>query len=377
MESVEQKFDSQIDTSIQRYRESRRIVPFISDYLPDQRNLPHDERVAYYKQLKEDLGIHTVRTEFRMRHMMNEDGSLNKDVVDSYRSALLAMKEAKLEPPIIYLFSPPKWFIELEKSNTDQLRTRFKAYAIAVKELYRQVGFQPSHIQVMSEVNLRFHTPLSFKTLGDLLDIAGEVFERGKGGPKIMTTLHVGNIDVGTMSESKNWKEFIYRFMKEHGSRIDALGVDYYPGSYEYPAGIPVIGKQPFEAFGGKTPYEWISQQKENGILQGKDIIIAEIGVPAITSESKFARFGYDRIVQSLDHFLLTQEQKGIQGHDLIRAIGFFAGAEFPNVYTMVPGGLDFHPWTLLRKTKDGKWAPTNAGRRLKHLIETRIYTEK
>lgn len=357
------------DTEIQRFRESRHILPFVSDYLPDQKNLPYEERVAYYKQLKEELGLHTVRTEFRMRHMMNEDGSFNKDVVDSYRSALLAMKEANLEPPIIYLFSPPKWFTELETKNPEEFRNKFKSYAVAVKEMYKQAGFQPSYIQVMSEINLPFHTPFSLKTMGDLLDISGEVFERGKGGPKIMTTVHVSST-----GESKNWKDSISRLMNAHGSKLDALGIDYYPGTYEYPAGIPIIGKKPFEAFGGKTPYEWISQQKESGILRGKDVIIAETGVPALTRESKFARFGYDRIVQSLDHFLLTQERKGIKGHEVFGAVGFFAGAEFPNVYTMVPGGLDFHPWTLLRKTKDGKWAPTNAGRRLKDLIETRLY---
>ena len=369
MNSPERIFETSFDTSIKRYRDSRRILPFISDYLPDQRDLPFDQRVAYYKQLKEELGLHTVRTEFRMRHMMNEDGSFNKDVVDSYRSALRAMKEANLEPPIIYLFSPPKWFIELEAKNPDMLRTRFRSYVGAVRDLYKQAGCEPSYIQVMSEVNWSFHTPLSLKTLGDLFDIAGEVFERGKGGPKIMTTVHVGNT-----SASKNWKEFVTNFMNAHGSKLDALGFDYYPGSYEYPAGIPVIGKKPFEAFGGKTPYEWFSQQKDNGILRGKDVIIAEIGVPGLTRESKLARFGYDRIVQSLDHYLLTQERKGIKGHDIFGAVGFFAGAEFPNVYTMVPGGLDFHPWTLLRKTTEGKWAPTNAGRRLKHLIETRLY---
>lgn len=372
MESVEQKLDTQIDTSIQRFRESRRIVPFISDYLPDQRNLPHDERVAYYKQLKEDLGIHTVRTEFRMRHMMNEDGSLNKDVVDSYRSALLAMKEANLEPPIIYLFSPPKWFVDLENNDMNKLRSRFTIFSNVVKELYKEVEFEPQYIQVMSEINLPFHTPLSLNTLGDLFEIAGEVFERGKGGPKIMTTVHVSST-----GESKNWKESIIRLMNANGSKLDALGIDYYPGIYEYPAGVPIIGKKPFDAFGAQTPYEWIAQQKENGVLRGKEVIIAETGVPGITRESKLARFGYNRIVQSLDHYLLTQERKGVKGHEFIRSVGFFAGAEFPNVYTMVPGGVDFHPWTLLRKTKDGKWAPTNAGRRLKHLIETRIYTEK
>lgn len=372
MEIGEQQLDVRIDTSTQRYRESRRIVPFVSDYLPDQRDLPYDERVAYYKQLKNELGLHTVRTEFRMRHLMNEDGSINQDVSESYRSSMRAMKEASLEPPIIYLFSPPKWFIDLENKDLNKLRSRFTIFSTAVKELYKDVGFEPKYIQVMSEINLPFHTPLSLTTVGDLFAIAGEVFDRGKGGPKIMTTVHVSST-----GESKNWKDSISRLMNAHGSKLDALGIDYYPGTYENPAGIPIIGKKPFDAFGAQTPYEWIAQQKENGVLRGKEVMIAETGAPGITRESRFARFGYDRIVQSLDHYLLTQERKGLKGHDVFSSVGFFAGAEFPNVYTMVPGGLDFHPWTLLRKSKENTWTPTSAGRRLKHLIETRIYTQK
>lgn len=65
-------------------------------------------------------------------------------------------------------------------------------------------------------------------------------------------------------------------------------------------------------------------------------------------------------------------------GHDvnaIFSGIGFFRGADFTAVGNKAIGGLDAFPWVLIRKDENNEWTLTSAGRRLKHLIGTRLDT--
>ncbi|MEW6586681.1 MAG: hypothetical protein AB1442_13880 [Nitrospirota bacterium] len=90
--------------------------------------------------------------------------------------------------------------------------------------------------------------------------------------------------------------------------------------------------------------------------------------------KTKYQRFGYDRMIQGLGHFLLGLEKKGTKAHDIFAGISFFTGGDFPEVHTMAPFRIDFVPWTLVRRKKDGGFVLTAAGERLKYLIQTRIH---
>lgn len=355
----------QTDFNVEAARFGRKIEPFITDYLPDDTSFGYGDRVKYYQRLKDTLGIASVRTEFRMKDMINTDGGWNETTALRYGDSLKAMKEAGLDSPTIVLFTPADWMYAQAKTNPQQFVDLYGRFAGRVAELCHQTTVAPSRVQVMNEVNTQFQTKVGFETTIALIQKTAELFKKDFPETKIITTVLTEPV--------KDWREYTTKLLKSAGDNLDGIGFDYYPGSYEYPANIPVIGKKPYEAFAGKTPYPWIAAEKQQGVLKGKEVILSEIGVPALSAESKFQRFGYDRIVQTLDHFFLNLERGGVPAHEVISAIGFFQGGRVEGVDTKVPGGVDFFPWTLMRRNKNGVFEPTNAGRRLKELIRTRI----
>lgn len=355
----------QTDFNVEAARLSRKIEPFISDYLPDDASFCYHDRVKYYRSLKDTLGITSVRTEFRMKDLINTDSGWNELTASRYGDSLRAMKEAGLTPPTIVLFTPADWMYAQAKTNPQQFVDLYGRFAGRVAELCQQTGVAPSRVQVMNEVNTQFQTKIGFETTIALIQKTAEIFRGDFPKTKIVTTV--------LTEPDKNWRVYTTKLLKSAGDNLDGIGFDYYPGTYEYPANIPFIGKKPYEAFAGKTPYPWIASEKKHGILKEKEVIVAEIGVPALNAESKFQRFGYDRIVQTLDHFFLDLERGGVPAHEVISAIGFFQGGRVEGVDTKAPGGIDFFPWTIVRKNSSGVFEPTNAGRRLKDLIRTRI----
>lgn len=288
------------------------------------------------------------------------------------------MKEAGLNAPTIVLFTPADWMYKQAKTNHEQFLDLYGRYAKGVAEICRGKGVAPARVQVMNEVNTSFQTKVGFETTIALIKKTAEIFKKDFSETKIITTV--------LTEPSKDWREYTTKLIKTVGDNLDGVGFDYYPGTYEYPAGIPKIGKKPYEAYAGATPYRWIADEKMHGVLKDKEVILAEIGVPALFRDSskipgfKFVgydyrqqQFGYDRILQTLDHFFLETERKGVLAHEIFSAIGFFTGGRVEGVDTKAPGGVDFFPWTLVRKNSAGVFEPTNAGRRLKDLIRTRI----
>lgn len=351
--------------NIEAARNARKIEPFITDYLPDDTSFKYEDRVNYYRSLKYKLGIASVRTELRMKDLLDKNGKWNEETASRYGDSLKVMNEAGLDAPTIVLFTPADWMYKQAKTNPEQFLDLYGRYAKGVAEICRGKGVAPARVQVMNEVNTSFQTKVGFETTIALIQKTAEIFKKDFPETKIITTV--------LTEPSKDWREYTTKLLKTAGDNLDGVGFDYYPGTYEYPANIPIVGKKPYEAFAGKTPYSWIATEKQQGILKGKEVILAEIGVPALTAESKFQRFGYDRILQTLDHFFLSLERQGTPAQDVFSAVGFFQGGHVQGVDTKTLGGVDFFPWTLLRKNSAGVFEPTNAGRRLKDLIRTRI----
>ena len=370
--------------NIEAARQARRIEPFVTDYLPDDRSFTHKDRVSYYGILKDQLGITSVRTEFRMKDLLDKNGQIVEETVARYGDSLRAMKEAGLSAPTLVLFTPSNEQYDVAKADPKRFVALYGACADRIAALCQETGVAPARVQAMNEVNTAFQTKVGNDMTIELIHRTAEAFKPKFPETKIITTVLTAG--------AKDWQGFTKQLLAKAGSSLDGVGFDYYPGTYENPAGIPIIGKKPYEAFAGTTPYRWIADEKLHGVLKGKDVILAEIGAPAIVPEDipdapkvardaltklgydyRHQRFGYDRIVQTLDHFFLDAERKGVAAHDIFSAIGFFQGGRVQGVDTKAPWGIDFVPFTLLRKDTNGSFQPTEAGKRLSYLIQTRL----
>lgn len=345
------------------YRSLRRIKPFLTDYVSDEDNLSLGERVDYYRLLNSELGINQLRTEFRMSDVVNQDGSFNQVTLKSYKDTLLAMQEAGLEPPIIVLFTPSEWQLELAEADPEKFYALYQTYLGKIADLFEETGIFPSHLQVLNEINTSIQTKFSFDQVVKLIEISADLFKHQHPETKIMTSILT---DLG-----EDWQEFTRELIDRVGHKLDVLGFDYYP-CYSEPLGPYLPCQSPFTVFTDTSVYAWLAQEKLQGILQPFEIMLSETGAPSIEADSRIGRLQYDRMIQVLDHFLLEYERQGHKAEEIFSAIGFFAGGDWPAVVTKAPWRLDFTPFTLLRQT-NGNWEPTFAGKRLKDLIQTRI----
>jgi len=356
---------------IETNRKNRKIEVFITDYSPDDKSFQYQERVAYYHLLIDQLGVSSIRTEFRLKDLLNRDGSINETTISRYRDSLRAMKEAGLEAPTIVLFTPSDWMNNLVRSDQSRMVQLYESCVKRTVQLCSETEVPPARIQVMNEVNTKLQTKHGIDHTVNLIRKTAEIVKPIFPETKVITT-------VLTVPE-KGWQNFTKNLLIKAGDNLDGIGFDYYPGTYENPP-IKILGKRvgksPYESFAGITPYLWLAEQKMNGILKDKEVILAEIGAPAIFQKSilgigydyRQQQYGLDRIVQALDHFPDLK---------IFSAIGFFVAGKVKEVDTKFPGGLDFFPWTLIRRDKDGRWQLTEAGKRLKHLISTRLNTAK
>lgn len=160
------------------------------------------------------------------------------------------------------------------------------------------------------------------------------------------------------------------KLVADAGPTLEAVGFDHYPFWH---ANEWLLAGNAFETFGDTKIYEWIVEQKIAGVLQGKSIQLSEIGMPEMPLDEDFARRGLDRMMQTLDHFLLKYQRQGFKAEDIFSAIGFFEGGNFPSIVAKFPGRIDVTPFTLIQENKQGEWEPTFAGKRINDLISSRI----
>jgi hypothetical protein len=390
--------------SAETIRNPRKVKTFITDYSTDDLKMLPTERVSLYKMLHEEVGVQSVRWEARMSRLIKPDRTFDPKVAKTYEDSLRAMNKAGMEPSIVVLFTPEKWMIELAKTSPTEFAEMYRSYATEVREIYKRAGAKPKYVQVMNEINTGFQTKFSLDQVVEMIKITKGVFGEDSPDTKIMTTLLTDTTPSYVLSRlhlskgNDEWKVIARDLVTKAGDSLDGVGFDYYPGIYhrlafsvqrglqdayysvvkpaenpEHPV-LRVQNLKAYKSFGSTDPYEWIAGEKLNGSLKGKDIIIAETGAPGRVPDSKFQRFGYDRIIQSLSHLFSRYEAQGIAAHDLISAVGFFAGVDSHTVNTKFPLGVDFHPWTLVRKNSQGNWELTDAAKRLKGLIQSRLY---
>lgn len=369
------------------YRLQRQIPVHLSDYTPDAPYMSKEEKKNYYEFLRDRLGIYRIRTEFRMNHMIREDGSFDEEVMRSYKESFIAMGEAGLEKPTLVLFTPAPWMYKLARENPKEFNALYKRFAEKSRDICQASGMEPEYVQVMNEVNFPAQTQLPLGHVVELIKITHEVFKEHNPAaekPSIITTVYTNAQETPpkwkfmpkTLIEKvpfwMDWRGFVKDLVEEAGDNLDGIGFDGYSGSWDIPA-LPILGNKPFDAFGVVTSYEWAIQEKLFGILKGKKVLFTETGAPGISKESVFARFGYDRMIQALDHLLLKYQREGCDVNEILSGVGFHRGADFSSIGNKTPGIIDPLPWLLVRKDKDGRWVLTAAARRIKHLIGTRL----
>ena len=416
-------------------RTQRDIIPMGTDYLPDDPNYDFGKRVEYYKKLHSEFGLEEIRTEFRLKTLIpkSEKGKpidkiqFDQTVRKRYVESLQAMAEAGMKNPTLVLFSPDKWQVEpgaeTEYTNED-VSELYRRFTEEIKQICVEASVTPKYIQVMNEINFSAQTAVPLDQVVEMIKTTNQVFAQDDSfkQTKIMTTVYSGttreeidglidwmkngvsNIPVigGAFAEFikkgsdalgrridasmigklldpyMRWQDFVKNLVDKAGDSLQAIGFDFYPGSYNRPAislkkSSSLAKSRPYHSYGETAPYKWIAEQKLNGFLKQKDILIAETGVFAPSVSSRQQELGYLRLIQSFDHLLLHYERQGYKASDIFKSIIFFQMGEHEGVDVKAPMSLDFRPWTLLRKDKQGNWVSTKAAEVLKYLIQSRI----
>src|SRR3989344_4266786 len=361
-------------TDAAEFRAKRRVVPFVSDYLPDELEYTLDQRLSFYTKLKE-LGVAGVRTEFRLGKLMRDDGSFDLNIEKSYRESLKAMKEAGLSLSALVLFSPAEWMVDLAQHDETAFLLVYQSFIEKAQMICDQAGLQPTFVQVMNEVNNSFFKNFEQSTIVKMIDVTHQAYSLRTDKPKIMTTI----ITNTAFADRSKWRKDVETLVKRAGDALEAVGFDYY-FAYDHPL-EPLMPQSVFDLYKDKKEvFEWLLEQKSTGFLRDKEVLIAEMGMPVFQKSDFpvyndwFAQIGYDLYYRAIDHVMLQWERQGGKAEDFISHVGLFCGGDHAAVQTYAPGKIDFLPWTLLHFNKETKdWDLTDAAKRLPYLNSTRL----
>lgn len=217
---------------------------FITHHLPDVDTISIGtfERIA--GELKE-LGFSKHRFDIRWKSVAPRSGEIN----DAYlgRAALLAQTaQRKGLDPVVILSTPPKW--AYVGKSPEAIREAYIKYAKNVKRHFDRVGTPIQTVQILNELNNPIYTPKKLlKEMPSLIAATKEVF----GASTDITS---------TVVLSKPWMN-AEKFLKNHQedlSSLTSIGLDFYPGSYQYnrkvisPKGSVTIAHQMLEAISTK-----------------------------------------------------------------------------------------------------------------------------
>ncbi len=372
----------------------------VSDYMLDDPTKNQETLHTYYEQLHNELGINAIRTEFRMKDLIDDETQqssetrFRQNVHDRYVVGLKSMSEAGIQP-VIYLFNSAPWMYELAHTDASRFMNIYTDYVHEVLDIFHESGVTPKYLQVMSEVNWKAQTPLPLRQTIEMIKQTSEITKHSDQPKavqdiKIMTTFSINSLPFADAPRSSfddviepilvrsfpsftHWQEDINTVVNECGDALDCVGVDFYPGSYDKQSyslsRASLANSRPYAVFGNVTPYQWLFEQKLNGVLKEKELLIAETGVFSYNPESRHGQLGIARILQSLDGLLLSYQKRGVSADELLKGVFAFAAADNDAIYTMFPGKIDWKPWTLLRPDHLGEIQPTSIAKTLRYML--------
>lgn len=193
---------------------------YIAHHLPDMETVSVGKFESIAKDIKE-LGFSKHRFDIRWKTAAPTAHEIN----DAYlgRAALLAQAgQRKGLDPIVILSTPPKW--AYAGKSPEAIREAYVDYATHIKRHFDRVGIPIKAVQILNELNNPIYTPKKLlKEMPSLISATKEVF----GDTTDITS---------TVVLSKPWmnaEKFLTKHQRELSS-LSGIGLDFYPGSYQY-----------------------------------------------------------------------------------------------------------------------------------------------
>lgn len=324
---------------------------FITHHSNDFKDDTPERLKATFKNLSE-MGVNSQRFDIRWNRVKPSREEVNNEYLAKSGDIAKTAKEEGLSS-IIVLSSPPKWAMELYKTDKKAFFEEYRNYVSGVNEALGAFGVKPLTIQIFNELNNTVYTPKEI--LGDLPQfcaIAREVFG---SDVKLTGTMIVGNLtDKLTRTGLQTG---VMKFLSENGeilrNSFDVISVDYYPGLYHLP--LKDAGGKIKKLF-GQTGYLEEVLKKISG--WGKEIEIGEVGFPTLKGIDGIKRVGNDRR-QRYAFDVFARAVRPLIERCGIKRIGFYqAFDETPTELGVLNFGLwkkDGSPKSVVQNSQVGK----------------------
>ncbi len=217
---------------------------FITHHVPDMENITVTQFEKIAPEIRK-LGFTKHRFDIRWNTASPKAGEVN----DTYlgKAALLAKSGmAHGLEPIVILSTPPRW--AYYGKSSEAIRRAYTDHAKNVKRHFDRLGVPIKTIQILNELNNPVYTPKKLlREMPQLVSATREVF-----GESTDVT--------ATVVLSKPWAN-AEKFLTKHTAELSGLssiGLDFYPGSYQYnrkmisPMGAATVAHQTLEAIATK-----------------------------------------------------------------------------------------------------------------------------
>lgn len=256
------------------------------------------------------------------------------------------MEEVGLNEPTIILSNPPRWAVELYKTDKEKFFGEWRDYVEKVRQrLESNPEKKVSTVQILNEFNVKGYTPVNTEDLPRMCEIARGILREYNPDIKLMGTVLASNTGkfVGTPIE-----KYLPEFKKIKDS-FDVIGVDYYPGFWHHPTeggetsiNLPeAIGKLIKEGRGeyfkeAVKDVELLKAVFEEIATWGKEYELGETGMTSmkrVFGGEKSQRYFYDAFFRAFKQMELDFQKRGVK---LPSRVGFYGATD--------------ETWTLLGK---------------------------
>jgi len=185
-----------------------------------------------YADIKE-LGFSSVRTDWRMDHIVPNEEDINYAQLERYIEAIKGMLAVGLKPPMIVISSIPGWVYQLYRLDKKEFFKMFKRFVEILRSHLETIpGERIPCFQVLNEINTRIYCKLdrAYDIL-ELWSITRSVLKKYNPEAKFMATLFCGNLASLAGTDIVKFLD-LKKGILEH---FDIVGVDYYPGMLHLP----------------------------------------------------------------------------------------------------------------------------------------------
>lgn len=326
-EETEEKSDELEDETSFEQERGFDFKFYVTDHSADHKDTGSPEKLReLYGDIKRD-GVESVRYDWRWNMIEPEAGDFSKEHLARYGKAKEIMEEVGLEEPTIILSNPPKWAIELYKTDKERFYDEYRKYVEEVRDTLLESGSDRKieTIQILNELNNKVYTPVEVEDLPRMCELTREVFKEYNPDIKLMATLLASNTTrlVGTPIE-KYLPEF-----KKIKDNFDIIAVDYYPGLWH----LKTEGAKswrPKEIFKNMvTQLGLLKESFEEIATWNKEYELGEVGSPtnAPWGSEKGQRYFHDAFFRAYKHLMVDMRSRGLK---LPSRVGFYESIDEP-----------------------------------------------